>query len=362
MMRLSGGRIPAIEIWSMDDLLKCSWSFASPGRKEIRRLPLGGLGTPLEPLAGASHYLRLLNLLIKRDDLTGLAGGGNKVRKLEFFLGEHLEPQHDTLVTVGAIQSNHARQTAAAAARCGLRSVLVLEDRRPDSHDRSYEKSGNILLNRLLDPEIIRTDTGAHATTLEQVLTRLRNEGRNPLFIPSGASTPSGSLGYIHCAAEMWFQASALGLSIENVVTANGSAGTQAGLIAGFRLLGKDVKVWGISHGEPSNKRGKVKTLLNDIEAFLGVDLAVDEKEILSVGDYVDGGYGVPGDATRQAMQLIAKADGIILDPVYTGKSFAGLCGLVRKGAISRGEVTVFLHTGGTPGLFAYADHPAFNR
>lgn len=344
----------------MKELLAGSLAHADRHRKDIRRLPLGGIGTPLDRLVGAGECLGLSNLLIKRDDLTQLAGGGNKVRKLEFFLGEHLEPHHDTLVTVGATQSNHARQTAAAAARCGLRSVLILEDRRPGSHDPSYDRSGNLLLNRLLGPEIVWTDAEGCATAPDEVLARLRDEGRHPLFVPAGASTPSGSLGYVHCAAEMWAQASALGMTIENVVTANGSAGTQAGLIAGFRLLGKDVKVWGVSHGEPADKGEKVRHLLIGLEAFLEVDLNAADEEILSVGDHLDGGYGVLGNATHRAMRMMAQAEGIVLDPVYTGKSFAGLCGLVWKGAISPDAVTVFLHTGGIPGLFAYADHSTF--
>lgn len=344
----------------MNELLPSSWWPTDLYGKGIRRLPLGGIGTPLDRLVGVGDCLGLSNLLIKRDDLTQLAGGGNKVRKLEFFLGEHLEPHHDTLVTVGATQSNHARQTAAAAARCGLRSVLILEDRRPGIHGPSYDRSGNLLLNRLLGPEIVWTDVTGRATTPEKVLTRLRDEGRNPLFVPAGASTPSGSLGYVHCAAEMWTQASALGMAIENVVTASGSAGTQAGLVAGFRLLGKHVKVWGVSHGEPADKREKVRNLLKGLESFLEMDLNASEEEILSVRDHLDGGYGILGNSTLRAMRMMAQAEGIILDPVYTGKSFAGLCGLIRKGAISPNAVTVFLHTGGMPGLFAYADHSSF--
>ena len=317
------------------------------------RLPLCHLPTPLEPMPRLTAHLGGPQLFIKRDDATGLAFGGNKARKLEFELGRLLADGIDTLVTVGAVQSNHARQTAAAAAKLGIACELVLEERRAASAD-AYRQSGNVLLDRLLGASLNLVPAGKLAQAAQERMAQLRSAGRKPAFVVAGASTGHGALGYALCAIEMTRQAMAAGVHLEHVFHATGSGGTQAGLLAGFRLMGMPTKVWGICHGAPPSKVDVVARIIGEIEAITGHRFGIGRADILTLGDYIGGGYGEPTDAMREAIALCANLEGIILDPVYTGKAMAGLIDVVRRGILRAGESVAFLHTGGAPGLFAY--------
>ncbi|MEV0087881.1 D-cysteine desulfhydrase [Saccharopolyspora sp. NPDC050642] len=320
------------------------------------RYPLGHFPTPLEPLTRLTDRLRgtyrsVPLLWIKRDDCTGLATGGNKTRKLEFLVGEALQQGADTLITQGAIQSNHARQTAAAAVLAGMHCSLLLECRQESDED--YERSGNVLLDEILGAQIVdRLPTGTDMqAAMEELAERLRGEGRRPFVIPVGGSNPTGALGYVACAEEL----DAAPIPIDWVVHATGSAGTQAGLVAGLRLLRHDAKVLGVCVSRNEDlQRSLVHQLAQDTAAKCGADIHLPEDAVLVDDRWVGGGYGVPTDGMVEAVRLLATTEGILLDPVYSGKAFAGLLGNIAEGRFKSEENVVFLHTGGSVGLFAY--------
>lgn len=321
---------------------------------DVPRVPLGHLPTPFERLDRLSEALGGPEIWIKRDDCTGFATGGNKTRKLEFLLADALANGCDTLVTVGKLQSNHARQTAAAAANAGLRCVLLLE--RLDANDTEvYASNGNALLNRLLGAETVVLDSGSLSPELaDQHLDRLRSEGSTPAYIPVGGSDGVGSLGYVACAVELTEQAAVAGVDVDHVVMATGSGGTQAGLVVGFGQLTGDVPVLGFSvSSDTAEQVDKVAVVADLCAARLGVD-PPDRSRILVDDGALGPGYGRPDGSTIEAIELFARAEGIILDPVYTGKAAAGLVAGCRSGRFASGERVVFLHTGGQAGAFAY--------
>lgn len=325
------------------------------------RVPLGHFPTPLEPLFATRHSPAGLRpgqrVFVKRDDCTGLAFGGNKVRKLEFALATPAARAADTLVTCGSFQSNHVRQTAAAAARLGLSCHAVLSPAFPDSPP-GLVSSGNRLLDELLGATLhIATDDGAATEALVgQVTERLRVEGRRPFFVPLGASTGVGALGYVACAQELLRQCGNAGVDPTHVVLATGSAGTQAGLLQGLRLCGSKAAVIGVSVSEPSSvKCGKVRQVLDELAQVLGPGApAVDDGEIVVQDRYVGAGYAIPTREAGDAIELLARAEGLLLDPVYTGKAMAGLLDLVGTGGLEAARDIIFLHSGGAPALFAY--------
>ena len=298
-------------------------------------------------------------LWIKRDDCTGLATGGNKTRKLEYLVADALQQGADTLITLGALQSNHARQTAAAAAKAGLKCVLVLEER-VSQPTEAYRHNGNILLDRLLGATLnyVPRDTpmaDAGARAAEEV----RRSGGKPYLIPAGGSNAIGALGYVGCAVEMIHQAADLGLRVDRVVHATGSSGTQAGLVAGFDGVRSGVRVLGITVGRPRAVQEKnVTDLLDETWAHLGLKGAAPRDNIEANDQYFGEAYGVPTSAMKEAVQLVAETESLLLDPVYSGKAMSGLIDLVRKSAFGKDENIVFVHTGGQAGLFAY--EPAF--
>lgn len=311
--------------------------------------------TPLEPLAALSRHLGGPTLLVKRDDCTGLALGGNKNRKLEFLVAEALAAGADTLVTAGGVQSNHCRQTAAAAARHGLKCELVLS-RNVASNHPEYERTGNILLDRIFDAGTNFVSRDIDWTTeLERVAETVRARGGKPFVIPIGGSTPTGALGYVACAHELLQQAAAQGSVIDAVVHCSGSGGTQAGLLAGLR--GSGIPVIGISCADPRAKiEATVHDLVNRTLARLSPPATISRAEVEVVDDYVGAGYGVPTPGMLEAVELCARLEGLLIDPVYTGKAMAGLIGLVRGGRFKPTDTVVFIHTGGVPALFAYQD------
>ena len=321
---------------------------------QIPRLTLAHLPTPLEHAPRLSAQLGI-ELLIKRDDCTGLAGGGNKARKLEYLLADAKRLGADTLVTIGGLQSNHARQTAAAAARYGFGCELVLQDV-AGTPQAGYASSGNMLLNHVLGAKVhqltLTDDCQQYATTL---LTELQRQGKKPYLIPVGGSNAIGSLGYVRCALELAGQLQQLNKQPQQIVLATGSAGTQAGLLAGLMLAGLDIPVLGITVSRPALQQQQlVLALLLQVLPLLGLDPAQAQDKVHANGDYYGTGYGITTAATVNALQQTARAEGILLDPVYTGKAMAGLMDLCQRGIIAQSSNQLFLHTGGSQALPAY--------
>jgi L-cysteate sulfo-lyase len=313
------------------------------------------LPTPLEPLPRLSAALGgELTLWVKRDDCTGLAGGGNKTRKLEFLLGDAIAKGADTLITQGAVQSNHVRQTAAAAARFGMACEVILEQR-TGSNAVDYNGSGNVLLDHLMGAKVRTTPGGSDMNAaLAAVADEVSAKGGKPYVIPGGGSNPIGALGYVDCAIELVRQADEQGLVIDRIVTATGSAGTHAGLVAGLALMGADIPVLGIGVRAPKEtQEANVHKLAVETAALLGHPDRVTREMTVANCDYVGKGYGLIDDDVIEALKLAARTDALILDPVYTGKGMKGLIALARQG-VFKGETVVFLHTGGAQGLFGY--------
>lgn len=312
--------------------------------------------TPIEAMPRLSEKLGGPKLYVKRDDCTGLATGGNKTRKLEFLVAEALEQGADMLVTQGAIQSNHVRQTAAAACRFGLKCHAVLEHRVPNESD-AYKNSGNVLLDKIFGATMEFRPSGLDMNAETQVVVeRLRTEGHRPYFIPGGGSNPIGALGYAVCAQEIVDQSAAQGIHFDWVVTATGSTGTHAGLVAGLYALASDIPVMGVSVRQPRDRQiDAVFALAEKTAEKLGAP-GIGRDKVLVDDGYVGAGYGIPAPSTFEAISMTAQAEGILLDPVYSAKGMAGLIGMVRSGFFKPEDNVLFLHTGGAVALFAYED------
>lgn len=325
----------------------------------VPRCHFAHLPTPLEPLTRLSAEVGGPPLWIKRDDCTGLAVGGNKTRKLEFLVGEALEQGADTLLSFGAVQSNHARQTAAAAARAGLACRLVLVDM-VEYSEPAYENSGNVLLDHLLGAEITIVSSQAEAASAAgRIIDEETAAGRKVYGIPTGGSNAVGALGYVDCAREIFRQNRDQGVRVGTVVTAVSSAGTLAGLAAGFAALDPDVNVVGINVYDKDFEAQE--TTLRGLAAEVCETLGIQRPEPSRVElrhEFLAEGYGVPNAGVMDVVQRVASVEGVLLDPVYTGKAMAGLLSLIAGGSLGDGssDAVVFLHTGGTPGLFAYRD------
>ncbi len=313
--------------------------------------------TELRPLDRLSAHLGGPRLWLKRDDQLGLAGGGNKTRKLEFLVADALEAGADTLVTVGAVQSNHCRLTLAAAVEEGLSCRLVLEQRVPGSYDE--KASGNNFLYRLLGAEKLTVvDGGADlAAAMDAELAELTSAGRFGYAIPGGGSNPLGALGYVACAQELMQQAFDLGLVIDHLVLASGSGGTHAGMVAGLSGANAAVDLIGVSVRAPKEQQeAKILDLARRTAELAGSTHDIAPETVRVLDDYVGDGYSLPTDAMVEAVKLFAQLEGVLLDPVYTGKAAAGLIDQVRRGAFPTSANVVFLHTGGSPALYAYQD------
>ena len=313
--------------------------------------------TPLEHLPHLTQYMGGPHIFIKRDDLLGLTAGGNKTRKLEFLVADALRQGADTLITVGAVQSNHCRLTLAAAVKEGMKCRLVLEQRVPNSYD--YNASGNNFLFRLLGVEKVTvvdlgTDLGA---AMQAEADELAAEGRKGYVIPGGGSNPLGALGYVACAQEFLAQAFDKNIQFDHFVCASGSGGTHSGILVGLRAMGSKIPVTGISVRRPvPEQEGLIGGLALETRKFLGLPSEATEGELRIFDDYVGPGYSLPTEEMAEAVRIFARKEGILLDPVYTGKAAAGLLDLIQKGHFKKGEKVVFLHTGGSPGLYAYQD------
>lgn len=312
----------------------------------IPRLKLAALPTPIEFLPRLGAYLGGLRILIKRDDLTGVAFGGNKTRKLELVLAEAQSVGAHTLITVGAVQSNHCRQVAALAARMGLKCKLVLYGEIPS------RASGNLFLDRLFGAEIFWTSKDARNETLNEVFGESWARGERPYLIPLGASNPLGAAAYALAFDEMLQQIQSE--RVDWIVVASSSGGTQAGLVLGAHRRHFHGRILGISIDEPERELKEVIAFLaREASDRLGKAMTIHPEDVFVNADYLGGGYGVMGEAEREAITLFAQLEGVLLDPVYTGRAAAGLIDLARKGFFHRGETILFWHTGGTPALFA---------
>lgn len=317
----------------------------------LPHLPLAHTPTPLEPLPRLSAALGGPRLYVKRDDQTGLAGGGNKTRKLEFLVADALQREADSLITIGSAQSNHCRQTAAAAAKHGLRCVLVLRGH-PPAHI-----TGNLLLDHLLGAEVVWSGNRDREAVMAEVAAREQAAGRGPYPVPLGGSNALGAAGYALAMLELKDQQAAAGLRFDRIVFASSSGGTHAGLVAGARLAGFDGEVLGISIDEDRETlRARVAAVATETAQLAGRPHAYSAGDIAVNADYLGQGYGILGAPERDAIRRFAQTEGLLLDPVYTGRAAAGLLDLIRRGVIGRAETVLFWHTGGTPALFAYAE------
>lgn len=316
----------------------------------LPRLRFAHLPTPVDALPRLPAAVGAnIRLSIKRDDATGLALGGNKTRKLEFLLAAAQANGARTLVTAGAVQSNHCRQTAAAAARFGFDCILVLSEVEKDV-TRAEPASGNLLLDHLLGAEIIWTTRAERDAALQQAFQAAWDAGRRPYLIPYGGSSAVGAAAYAYAFLELVEQVD----DLDWVVFASSSGGTQAGLVVGARLAGFKGRVLGISVDEPQSVlQERVARLANETADILREDLRFQPQDILVNADYLGGGYGVVGEAEKDALRLFARYEGVLIDPVYTARAAAGMFDLARKGFFGQGEKVLFWHTGGAPALFA---------
>ncbi|TPW26741.1 D-cysteine desulfhydrase [Martelella alba] len=319
------------------------------------RLHLAHLPTPLERLDRLSAELGGPEIWIKRDDCTGLSTGGNKTRKLEFLMAEAQAMKADIVMTQGATQSNHARQTAAAAARLGMQCHILLEDR-TGSNDPNYTENGNVFLDYLHGATSEKRPGGLDMNAeMEAVADTFRTAGKTVYTIPGGGSNPTGALGYVNCALELVYQANERGLVIDHLVHATGSAGTQAGLITGLKAINAQIPLLGFGVRAPREKQEEnVFRLACATADKLGCSGIVTRDDVVANSDYVGEGYGKPAPSTIEAIEIFAQLEGILLDPVYSGKGAAGLIDYIRNGRFRKGERVVFLHTGGSAALFGY--------
>ena len=322
---------------------------------DFPRFPLAHLPTPLEPLDRLSDALGGPRIFIKRDDCTGLALGGNKTRKLEFLIADALESGADTVITAGGLQSNHVRQTTAAANKAGLACHLVLQ-RKVQRDDAAYHESGNLLLDSLLGavPHICPADT-TREEEMERVERDLAAAGARPYVIPVGGANAIGGLGYAAAAGELLEQSTALGLDFGHAVLGSGTGSTQGGLLAGLALQASPLEVIGVNVEAASPELAvKVADVASSTAALLRLEDTDLSARVMVNHDYGGEAYGVPTDAMVEALHLVARLEGVVLDPVYSGKAFSGLIDMVRKGEFADGKPICFLHTGGAPGAFAY--------
>ncbi|ALC91552.1 cytochrome C biogenesis protein CcmE [Bacillus sp. FJAT-18017] len=311
--------------------------------------------TPIEKLSNLSNALNGPTIYVKRDDLLGLAAGGNKTRKLEFLVADAIKQGADTLITCGAVQSNHCRLTLGAAVKEKLKCHLVLEERVPNSY--SPEANGNNFLFKLLGADGISVVPGGTnmMQAMEEVKSKLAEEGRKAYIIPGGGSNEVGATGYVACAQELLSQTLDMGLNLDYIVTASGSAGTHAGLVTGFYGTNTPTPILGINVSRKKDEQEElVYRLVQKTAKYVGIKSDVPKELVNCFDQYVGQGYSLPTPGMIEAVRLFAEHEGILLDPVYTGKVASGLIDLIRKGFFKKEDRVLFIHTGGSPALFAY--------
>lgn len=318
----------------------------------LPRINFATLPTPLDEAPRLSEWLGV-RVLFKRDDLTGFALGGNKARKLEFLIADALEQHADLIVTGGGPQSNHARMTAAAACRAGLDATLIFSGSPPP------ELNGNLLIDEILGAEILYTNTSDTSETdrmIERVTAERRAAGRRPYLIPRGGSTVLGCISYILAVGELLEQLTAAGVQPDSMFITTGSCGTHAGILAGCKYSGSKIPVVGVTVSRSvAEGLPRILKLVHDTAEFLETPLPLEPGEVIIKDEYLGGGYAIITPEAREAIRRVARLEGIFLDPVYTGKTMAGLIDLVQRGDITRGSTVVFWHTGGAPGIFGHA-------
>jgi len=312
----------------------------------LPRVQLAHLPTPVEAAPRLTAYLDGPSILVKRDDQTGLALGGNKTRKLELLIAEAQEQQARTIITAGAIQSNHCRQTAAAAVKFGFECTLVLTGEQPE------KPSGNLFLDHLLGVNIVWTEGQPRELILQSTYAELLGQGKEPYIIPYGGSNPTGVIAYALAMQELIHQ----NIHADWIVVASSSGGTQAGMVLGARLFGFQGSILGISIDEPANiLKDRVANLANASALELGVTARFSPEEIIVNADYLGEGYGKMGALEKEAIRTFARLEGLFLDPVYTGRAAGGMLDLMKKGYFPSNSSVLFWHTGGSPALFAQA-------
>lgn len=319
------------------------------------RLRFAHLPTALEPMDNLSAALGGPRIWIKRDDCTGLAGGGNKTRKLEFLMAEAQAEKAQAIITHGATQSNHVRQTAAIAAKLGMQCHLLLEDRTGFSNE-DYVHNGNVLLDQLFNATVRRCESGTDMNqAMQDAADELRKSGLRPYIMPGGGSNEVGALGYVHAADELLTQAHSSGLEMDHIVLASGSAGTHAGMLAGLVALGSQIPILGIGVRAPKEVQERnVFALTQRVLTLLESPTPLSRNQVVANCNYVGEGYGMLTEGSLEAIKLLANLEGILIDPVYTGKAMAGLVDLVRKGSFPSAKNIIFIHTGGSQALFGY--------
>ena len=320
--------------------------------EKFERIKLGHFPTPIEYLKNITKYLDGPNIFIKRDDCTGLATGGNKTRKLEFLIPDAIKNKAELIVTVGAVQSNHARQTAAACTLMGLKCLIVLEQRLKDPPE-SYMKSGNVFLDKLFGAEVKVCPKNEDVTEYsEKLINDIKSKGVNVYFIPGGGSNSVGALGYVECLNEIIKVNKKYNFS--QIVHATGSAGTQAGLLAGKKYFNINIPVTGICVRHKKDIQvDKVYEEAKKTCEKLRCNI-LDKSDVIVYDEYIGSGYGEPTESMIEATKLLARKEAILLDPVYSGKAFAGLIGLIKKKKFKKNDNVLFIHTGGAVSLSAY--------
>ncbi|VAW60362.1 pyridoxal phosphate-dependent deaminase, putative [hydrothermal vent metagenome] len=322
--------------------------------KNIPRVSLGFFPTPLVHLPGLSRALGGVDISIKRDDNSGLALGGNKTRKLEFILADALASGADTIITAGAIQSNHCRQTAAAAANLQLECHLVLGGEAPDI------ATGNLLLDKLFGCHIHWAGKKRKGEDIPERVKQLQQQGKKTYVVPYGGSCELGALSFVEALKELDTQTGKSGDNFTHIIFASSSGGTQAGLMLGKKILNNSYQLIGIDidkdESGPLPFREHILSLANSTAEYISLDFTFTEKDLILNDNYTGEGYGIVGEPEKEAISLCAQTEGILLDPVYTGRAMAGLIDMVRRGEINKEAKILFWHTGGTPALFAYPE------
>ncbi|MFC1912525.1 D-cysteine desulfhydrase family protein [Chloroflexota bacterium] len=328
-----------------------------PSIAKLPRIPLGSYPTPLVEAPNLSAALSGPRILIKRDDLTGLALGGNKCRKLEFVMADAKQKGFDALVTTGGSQSNFALQLATAARRLNMDFYLVLVK------GVHIEKQGNLLLDDIIDSKIKLVEADdiedifgpTMMAKMNEAADELKKKGRNPLVVPAGAFNPVGTVGWVDAVDEIWQQLQAQKINAQYLVVTCGSSGTQAGLTLGVKYLKLPLEIVGFTIASPKEKStNSIVNMANETAKLLGMDVTVTPDDVMVNDDYIGEGYGIVTEAGLQAIRLVAQTEGIFLDPVYTGKAMAGFIDFIKKGYFKSTDTAVFIHTGGVPALFAY--------
>lgn len=314
--------------------------------------------TPIQKLSAFSKTIDGPEIYIKRDDLLGLTAGGNKTRKLEFVVADALEKGCDTLITCGAVQSNHCRLTLAAAVKEGMKCRMVIEERTIGSYDP--DASGNNFLFRLLGVEKIRVVPGGsdEIAEMEAMAEEASAEGRKPYIIDGSNASALSALGYVACAQEITSQLFDKGICIDHIVCPSGSGGTHGGLLTGIMGVNSRIQTYGVNvRRSKALQEEKVRRVVKETAQFLGLKSDIPEEAVYCLDEYFKPGYSLPNPEMVEAVKLMARTEGILVDPVYTGKAAAGLIGMVRKGYFKKNEKVLFIHTGGSPALYYYRDY-----